>query len=84
MSVLKVLTATKPFCRTIHCSQVLHEDPRLKNIKKWQEIFQRPDGVPVYLKRGMTDRLMLGFIVLGTAVGLGYSFNYLYEEIIKP
>lgn len=84
MSLRKALMATKPLSRNIHCSRPLNEDPRLKELKKWQEIFQKPDGVPVYLKRGLTDRLLLGFIVIGTVAGLGNSFKYLYEEIIKP
>lgn len=84
MSLRKVLMATKPLSRSIHCSRPLKDDARLKDLKKWQEIFQKPDGVPVYLKRGLTDRLLVGFVVIGTVVGLGNSFQYLYEEIIKP
>lgn len=84
MSLRKILMATKPMSRNIHCSQALKEDARLADLKKWQEHFQKPDGVPVYLKRGMSDRLLLGFVVIGTTIGLGNSFHYLYEEIIKP
>lgn len=84
MSFRKVLVATKPLSRNIHRSQPLNEDPRLKDLKKWQEFFQTPDDVPVYLKRGLTDRLLVGFIFIGTVCGLGNSFKFLYEEIIKP
>lgn len=84
MSFCKVLAVTKPLSRNIHCSRFLNENAKLQELKKWQEAFQRPDGVPVYLKRGMTDRLLVGFIVIGTIVGLGNSFKYLYEEVIKP
>lgn len=85
MSIRKILVATKPLSRSIHGSKPLcGEDARLKNLKEWQAFFQKPDGVPVYLKRGMTDRLLVGFIVIGTFVGLGNSFKYLYEEVIKP
>jgi hypothetical protein len=79
-----VLIATKPLSRNIHCSRPLNNDPRLKELKKWQEFFQREDGVPVYLKRGMSDRLLFGFIVIGTAASLGNSLKFLYEEVIKP
>jgi len=78
------LGATKPLSRSIHISKPLCEDARLKDLKKWQTLFQTPDGVPVYLKRGMTDRLLVGFIVIGTFIGLGNSFKFLYEEVIKP
>lgn len=84
MSIRKILVATKPLSRSIHGSKPLCEDARLKNLKEWQAFFQKPDGVPVYLKRGMTDRLMVGFIVIGTCAGFVNSFKYLYEEIIKP
>lgn len=80
----KMLVATKTVSRNIHCSRPLNEDARLKELKKWQEHFQKPDGVPVYLKRGLSDRLILGFIVIGTAFGLGNSLKYLYQESIKP
>lgn len=78
------MTATKPLSRNISRSQPLNDDPRLKDIKKWQAFFQKPDGVPVYLKRGLSDRLLVGFITIGTIIGLGNSFKYLYEEVIKP
>jgi len=84
MSLRKVLTAAKPLSRNIHCSRSLNEDARLKELKKWQEFFQQPDGVPVYLKRGLTDRLLLGFVVISSCIGLGNSFKFLYEEAIKP
>lgn len=84
MSMRKVLSATKPLSRNIHCSQTLHMDPKLKEIKKWQKIFQTPDDVPVYLKRGLVDRLWFGVLCIGTAAGLVNSFKYLYEEIRKP
>jgi len=84
MSLHKVLAVTKPLSRNIHCSRSLNENAKLQELKKWQEIFQRPDGVPVYLKRGLTDRLLFGFVVIGTFVGLGNSFKFLYEEILKP
>lgn len=85
MSIRKILVATKPLSRSIHGSKpLLGEDARLKDLKEWQKFFQQPDGVPVYLKRGMTDRLLVGFIIIGTCVGLGNSFKYLYEEVIKP
>lgn len=84
MSLQKVLMAAKPLSRNIHCSRSLNQDARLKELKKWQEFFQKPDGVPIYLKRGLTDRLLLGFIVINTFIGLGNSFKYLYEEVIKP
>lgn len=84
MSLRRALVATKPLSRNIHCSRPLNEDARLKDLKKWQEFFQKDDGVPVYLKRGMTDRLLLGFIVIGTVASLGNSLKFLYEEIIKP
>lgn len=84
MSLRKVIVASKSLSRNIHCSQPLQDDPRLKDIKKWQKIFQTPDDVPVYLKRGLTDRLLFGFIVIGTVFGLGNSFKFLYEECVKP
>lgn len=84
MSLQKILAVTKPLSRNIHRSRPLNEDARLKELKKWQEFFQKPDGVPVYLKRGMTDRLLVGFITIGTVFGLGNSFKFIYEEIIKP
>lgn len=84
MSLRKVLVVTKPLTRNIHRSRPLQDDPRLKELKKWQEFFQTPDDVPVYLKRGLSDRILFGFIVIGTFVGLGNSLNFLYEEIIKP
>lgn len=84
MSLRKVVAAAKPLSRSIYRSQPHNEDARLKDLKQWQDFFQKPDGVPVYLKRGLTDRLIVGFIVLGTVVGSVNSFVYLYEEIIKP
>lgn len=84
MSLHKVLAVTKPLSRKIHYSQPLRADPRLKELKEWQDFFQKPDGVPVYLKRGLTDRLLFSTVVIGVIVGLGNSFKYLYEEIIKP
>ncbi|VVC25912.1 Hypothetical protein CINCED_3A023260 [Cinara cedri] len=84
MSLQKILTATKPLSRNIHRSRPLNEDARLKELKKWQKAFQTPDDVPVYLKRGMTDRLIVGFITIGTLVGLGNSLQFLYGELIKP
>lgn len=84
MSLRKALMATKPLSRNIHRSQPLNEDIRLKELKKWQEAFQKPDGVPIFLKRGLTDRLLVGVITIATIAGLGNSFKYLYEEIIKP
>lgn len=79
-----LVTATKPLSRNIHRSRPLNEDARLKELKKWQDLFQKPDGVPVYLKRGLTDRLLVGGIAILTLVGLGNSFKFLYEEVIKP
>lgn len=84
MSIRKILMATKPLTRNIHASKPLCEDTRIKSLKEWQTFFQKPDGVPVYLKRGMTDRLLVGFIVIATGCGLANSFKFLYEEIIKP
>lgn len=84
MSIRKILVATKPLSRSISGSKPLCEDARLKNLKEWQTFFQKPDGVPVYLKRGMTDRLLVGFLVIGTFAGFANSFKFLYEEIIKP
>lgn len=84
MSLRKIVAATKPLSRSIYQSQPLRENARLKDLKKWQKIFQTPDDVPVYLKRGLTDRLLVGFIVIGTVVGSVNSFTYLYEELIKP
>lgn len=81
----KLMVAAKPLTRSIHRSQPLLDNAaKMREIKKWQEFFQKPDGVPVYLKRGLTDRLIFGFVVIGTAVGLGNSLKFLYEEIIKP
>lgn len=81
----KLVVATKPLSRNIHRSQLLlNTTDKLQNIKKWQEHFQKPDGVPVYLKRGLTDRLLVGFITIGTFLGLGNSFQFLYEEALKP
>lgn len=80
----KMLVATKTLSRNIHRTRPLNEDARLKDLKKWQEHFQKPDGVPVYLKRGLSDRLIFGFVVICTFAGLGNSFKYLYEESIKP
>jgi len=84
MSLRKVLMVTKPLTRNIHRSRPLQDDPRLKDLKKWQELFQTPDDVPLYLKRGLSDRILFGFIVIGTVAGLGNSLKYLYDEIIKP
>lgn len=84
MSSRKLLVATKPLSRNIHRSRPLNMDPKLQDIKKWQEYFQKPDGVPVYLKRGLTDRLLVGFITIGTFLGLGNSLKFLYEEVRKP
>lgn len=84
MSLRRMLVATKPVSRSIHRSQPLREDRNLAELKKWQKHFQTPDGVPVYLKRGLTDRLLFGFIVIGSGIGLGNSFLFLYEELIKP
>lgn len=84
ISVQRMLVATKPLSRSVHRSQPLCEDARLAELKKWQKHFQTPDGVPVYLKRGVTDRLLLGFIVIGTTLGFGNSMKFLYDELIKP
>lgn len=80
----KLVVATKPLSRNIHRSRPLNVSAKLENIKKWQEHFQKPDDVPVYLKRGLTDRLLVGFITIGTFLGLGNSFKFLYEEALKP
>lgn len=84
MSVRKIAVASKPLSRSIHLNRPLAKDAQLEKLKQWQEFFQKPDDVPVYLKRGLTDRLLVGFITIGTFVGLGNSFKFLYEEMIKP
>lgn len=84
MSHRRMLVVTKLLSRNVQNCPPAKEDPRLKDLKKWQTLFQKPDGVPVYLKRGLSDRLLFGFVVIGTVAGLGNSFWYLYEEVIKP
>ncbi|EFA02879.1 hypothetical protein TcasGA2_TC008031 [Tribolium castaneum] len=48
-----------------------------ENLRRNYEKFQREDGVPVYLKGGATDRLLLGLTAVILAVGFVESVRSL-------
>merc|ERR1711962_643380 len=44
-----------------------------------QQIFQKPDGVPIHLKRGFSDRVSYGIIMALTVLGTGWTCYSLYK-----
>lgn len=42
-------------------------------------IFQKPDGIPIHLKRGLRDKVLLYLTCAGVAVGLFESAKFVYS-----
>ncbi|XP_044744552.1 cytochrome c oxidase subunit 7A2, mitochondrial-like [Coccinella septempunctata] len=54
-----------------------------QRLRKLQEKFQIPDGTPVYLKGGFTDRLLFGTTCILLLVSMGMSAETIYQLLIK-
>jgi len=54
--------------------------PMSPKLKAEQERFQVDDDVPVYLKAGARDKVLLGITVALALVGLGLSGQFVYES----
>mgnify|MGYP005985130569 len=54
-----------------------------ENLRRNYEKFQREDGVPVYLKGGLGDRILLGITSILLAVGLVESGHTLIKLDVR-
>lgn len=58
----------------------IRESTLPENIRKGFEKFQKNDGVPVYLKSGLSDVLLFRFTALMVIVGVVQSFHHLINK----
>ncbi|KAJ8957993.1 hypothetical protein NQ318_001995 [Aromia moschata] len=49
--------------------------PRFQKLKATQKKFQIDDGVPIFLKKGMQDKLLYNATLLLTIFGVGWSLQ---------
>ncbi|XP_012275670.1 cytochrome c oxidase subunit 7A1, mitochondrial-like [Orussus abietinus] len=56
----------------------------MKKIKAKQAAFQRDDGVPVYLKGGTSDKVLLNISVILLLIGLFNSVRAIYHFTKGP
>ncbi|XP_069682290.1 cytochrome c oxidase subunit 7A, mitochondrial-like [Periplaneta americana] len=82
-SAKKLLQLGQLGVRHISTSQArLASEKQMANyakLKEKQEKFQIADGVLVYVKGGVMDKIMYQFTLILCAVGLGLSGKVLYE-----
>ncbi|XP_034950876.1 uncharacterized protein [Chelonus insularis] len=54
-----------------------------ERIKYWQKYFQEQEakGVPVYLMRGTSDKILFGITCVGTFIGLCLSFKAMWPHV---
>ncbi|XP_044254857.1 uncharacterized protein LOC123005251 [Tribolium madens] len=50
-----------------------------ENLRRNYEKFQRDDGVPIYIKGGASDRVLLGLTSVILAIGLVESVRTLFK-----
>ncbi|CRK87012.1 CLUMA_CG000819, isoform A [Clunio marinus] len=87
MSALKnsvrLMASVRQFSRTaIRNEDSVH--PGYKKIKLIQEQFQKPDGLPVHLKGGTMDRVLLGITTVLCLVGIGMGVELIYDLANPP
>ncbi|XP_049784447.1 cytochrome c oxidase subunit 7A, mitochondrial-like [Schistocerca cancellata] len=56
--------------------------PGYKKLKAKQEKFQVNDGLPVFLKGGIVDKVLYHTTVGLCAVGLGMTFKFYYDMAV--
>lgn len=56
----------------------------LEKVKAAQKHFQLNDGIPVYLKGGLMDRVLFGTTVILCVFGVGYGASVIYELAVPP
>ncbi|XP_064487919.1 cytochrome c oxidase subunit 7A-related protein, mitochondrial-like [Ornithodoros turicata] len=62
-----------------HVSQHARTFTSLERIKELQRLFSKDDGVPVHLKRGVSDRVLFQGTMGLCVISLGFCFNSLFH-----
>ncbi|KAL3289003.1 hypothetical protein HHI36_003446 [Cryptolaemus montrouzieri] len=57
--------------------------PQFRRLKENQKKFQVDDGLPVWLKGGVKDKILLQLTLILLVVGLGMSGQVMYELVMK-
>lgn len=64
-------------------SSSIKESTLPENLKKGFELFQKDDGVPVYLKAGLRDVLLYRFTAVLVLIGLAQTVHSVYTMARK-
>ncbi|CAK1583500.1 unnamed protein product [Parnassius mnemosyne] len=56
----------------------------LVKLKRLQSNFQREDGKPVWLKRGLSDRVLYSTTIVLCFVGVGMTLAFIYDQAKPP
>ncbi|XP_061721909.1 cytochrome c oxidase subunit 7A-related protein, mitochondrial-like [Cydia pomonella] len=79
----RYVMTTKPMARAISTTPYLRESASLTKLRKLQADFQCEDGIPIWLKRGFTDRLLYTSTIVGCGLGLFLVILTIYDHA-KP